>query len=1192
MGFVWDEIKEELFRFECDTLVSASAGTGKTAALVELYLRIAEGRTALGDGVSPYNILALTFTRKAAGEMRERLREALLAKLRETPDNPRHIQMLDRLSEAFIGTFDAFCMNLLRENHFEAGLPPDFSLLPDDEPYRLLRESTHKVMRLLLSQSHKGMLLLLGHSNFDQVAADLFNVARASEILSGPRPDFQAEKEELPIIMNSELDEFRSGVSRVSGLVAEGLKCSDNFRAGIHGLISEIESLDRPDIRPTPDTPRRTGTEFFIGPQGLHTAFNRIQHGSWPKEIKDIRKELASRLKKAQNAFERIFAIDEAEAAFDIAVLIRRDYSETKAAMGMLDFEDTLETATELLATHRDIREQWLSRFDVVLVDEFQDTNRRQLRLVNLLSRDDEFIAKGARPTRRLYVGDRKQSIYRFRGADVSVFRQIENEWKSRSDAKILHFRRNFRSDARLLQFSNALFGRLLNDGTQDYQSAYSSDDDLLPGLEFSSGAAPVELLRVAKSLSGRQEDRLRVEAEAVAARLREIVTEEGFYVGPAEEKRKAAFEDVAVLVRKGRMMPAFEQAFRRAGLPFTVVNGAGLFERSETRDLIAAARLLAEPWNTVTLLTVMRSPAVHLSDNSLFRLLRYCRKNSEKPEAVLKSPDECKRLCYGAELPAEECRRLLHFVEVYCDLSSRRRLLPASEVFEELLERLDLEAVALGDVEAARCSSNQQKLLRLLRDMEERNGSGDLNAALHSLDRLQRDGSGPGEAPSSACGIQLMTIHQSKGLEFPIVVLPALEIKPGRFAGRLLADARAGVIAKTRGAAEGDPFEERKEIHKSMELAEERRVYYVAATRAKDRLIIGTSVADGGRSDSRESDGDGGSAEKIDMAEAVESAAAVCGFDLRVTDIDGTTSFRVTPQTENNSQPAAGPNAAEMEKLCAEALSHPDGPSMLGTFSVTMLRDFQICERRYHLKRMLERSTNLWMEAPFADEDNPEGASLGLLAHRFLETIPSGSVPADGDIAGFFSDVAQYDPEGAARAVRSLKRFFASEWYADFARLASQEGVRLHREMPFIADFELSDGRHARLKGRVDLLLEPPTGDLRLIDYKYARPDTVAAADYLMQAAAYSRALQRAWPGRRILAEIVYLAGSGGVVRLDPDTPESAAALARFEHDLSEAQSRSGLPYSQWRTCSAEDCRADACRFMKLCGTDEEAAG
>jgi len=1178
MGFAWDEVKEDLFRFERDTLVSASAGTGKTAALVELYLRIAEGRTALGDGVTPHNILALTFTRKAAGEMRERLREALLAKRRDNPGDKRYARMLELLSDAVIGTFDSFCMRLLREHHFEAALPPDFSLLPEDEARRLLLDSTIRVMRRLLSEGHAGLLLLLENNSFDQVTDDLLNVAKASEVLSGSRPDFQAEKEALPDKMNAELDAYGKGLEEVrSSYLATGA-VSDKLSVGLEEIIRHFEIYGKPEKRPTPETARRAGMDFFSGPEGLVRHFKTVHTNSW-KSFKETRRELLSHLDAAQFAFERLFAIDEAEAAFDIAVLIRREYAEAKAAVSMLDFEDVLVSAIDLLATRREIREQWQSRFDVILVDEFQDTNRIQLRLINLLSRDADFIARGARPTRRLYVGDRKQSIYRFRGADVSVFRQIENDWKGREDAKILHFRRNFRSNAHLLQFSNALFGRLLDDGSQDYQSSYSKEDDLLPGLEYPGQGAPVELLRVNKSILSRQEDRLRAESEAIALRLHEMIAINGLEIGQSDKSRKATYEDVAVLVRKKHILPAFERAFRRAGLPFSVVDGSGLFQRNEVLDLIAAARLLIEPWNTVALLTVLRSPAVHLSDNSIFRLHQHCEKSDRKLDAVIKSATDCAALCEGASIPGVQQKRLLYFVEVYGDLAARRRLMPASEIFEELLERLDLEAVAACGHESERVTANQHKLLRLLHEIENRNGTSDLYAALRRLDDMLKDDRGPGEAPQNACGIQIMTIHQAKGLEFPIVVLPAVEIKAGIFKGRLLADGRAGVIVKTRSKLESDPFEERKEAHKNMELAEERRIYYVAATRAKDRLVIGTNFSEG---KGGERDEEGESTAAIALADEIEMAASACGLAMHITEIDGQME---TEPAKPAAQSTEMPTAAEIERLCAEAQAHDCSPSMLGTFSVTMLHDFHACERRYHLKRMLERSTNLWMEAPYADEETPEGASLGLLVHCFLEAMPLGVSPQAKDISGFFATAAQQDSAGADRAVCSLERFFASEWYAELSRQINTNGAALHREMPFIAELEMSEGRRARLKGRIDLLIEPPDGELRLIDYKYARSNTPRAEDYIMQVAVYARALERAWPGRPMAAEIVYLAGSGEIVRIESGSPQALAAIARFEQSLCEAHALAGLPYAEWRNCDAETCRADACRFMKLCG-------
>ncbi len=415
------------------------------------------------------------------------------------------------------------------------------------------------------------------------------------------------------------------------------------------------------------------------------------------------------------------------------------------------------------------------------------------------------------------------------------------------------------------------------------------------------------------------------------------------------------------------------------------------------------------------------------------------------------------------------------------------------------------------------------------------------------------------------------MTIHQSKGLEFPIVAVPDMDISNRKPSFPYMMDGKHGVISKRYRE---EVYEERQESEKDMESAERRRLYYVALTRARDFLILGKDSSD----------------KKSKLDEVLEHACETTAFEGEKQIIASIPELHPKSRLEDilGELQRDGGQVERLASLWNRAAPYAVDPSLLGTFSVTLLEDFLECERRYHLKHLLERSTTLWMEpGERDDEESNRGASLGLLVHSFMEVWPLDKPASLEDVLDFFQAATKRALSSAENAAaRSLAEFMAGPFMFDLREKVAG-GAQVMQELPFISRIEWPDGKSMRLKGRVDLLLVPSEGALKLVDFKYARFDKSRHKRYALQVAAYAAALGKAWGERKIDCTIAYLSGSPQLVEVDLSGAEGQELLGHFENIVREAHSRSHLPFDRWRRCPESLCQNSHCRFSKLCGID-----
>jgi len=1006
---------------EGEVFVSAGAGTGKTAVLVERVVRAVCDR-----GLDVDSILVITYTRRAAGELRTRIRAAFA-------ERGRH-DLARELDGAWISTIHGFCARLLRSYPLAAGLDPRFRELEEAQAAVLRSEAFGEALAEFCAGEDPQRLELLatyGSDGLRRMLTSVYETLRAAgrqlDLEVAPRPELGERVEEL---------------RAAAGSLARDPDTTDAQLQAASGLL---ELLDR-DLRP--DRLMSLGTYKARG-------------------------DRAAAYCDALAAVEQA-ALDEAAARDrallqDLLTLFAARYAEAKARESALDFEDLQLEARDLLRSQPDLREREQARFRSILVDEFQDTNRLQTEIIDLLRTPE---------TELFFVGDEFQSIYGFRHADVQVFRE-------RRDAveQPLSLTLNYRSRPEVLAAVNELFGSDFGSEFQELAAAAEFPDPVF--------GHPVELLVTDKeSYKDSGVHWRRGEARAVARRVRELV-----------DAGAATPGEIVLLFAAGTDAEWYEDELRRAGLPTYRATGKGYFGQQQVVDLLAYLRLLQNRYDDVALLSVLASPFVGVSNDALALIRRVA---SRRP------------LFTGIEHSmapglAERDERLLRaFRQRYDRLVETMPRLSLERLCEQIVSEHDYDLAVLALWDGLRRYANMRKLARLARSYEELRGP-DVEGFVRFVAEQEAVGARELEAVAEEEGadaVRLLTIHAAKGLEFKVVIVAdagrdrvppspdeILALPDGRFGFRV-ADP---VTAKRRGAFD---YEAVKEARQEAERAERLRLYYVAMTRAKERLIVSGSV-------------DLGSDREVptpiawvlDRLEADQELAEAGDVPLELVRGDARLLVRVDryrpeeaavpheePEEKGQGQLelfsaleefAAPPAAPELPPLVAL----PEPPLLrVRRLSFTALSTFEQCAYKYFARYGLGLSER---RVELEDGADRSGTEVGSLVHALLEEIDlaAPAVPEleDEQIRGL---VAAYCESDLARRVAALdgvekERHFTFE----------HAGVLVHG---YLDAFYLREGRALVVDYKTNALGE-------------ASPEEIVEEDYGLQRLVYALASFRA---------------------------------------------------------------------------------
>ncbi len=812
-----------------DALITAGAGTGKTRTLTARYLQL------LASGLSPRQVVAITFTRKAAREMRNRIREQVWAYAGRAglaaDERAKWRGIAIQLDAARISTIHGLCRQILQSHPAEARVDPYFQTLEEGQALLMQEESVADALNWAASQPHLADLLAAVPESMVRTAVKTL-LARGSEA----RTLLQAH----PAEPDSLLDAWESWLAGAQKARLREIMIDPAWQDA-RQRIDAASPLDRHD-RLAVQAARAQEALLLFGDSdagGLRAgaaalAVLDLRGGSlkaWPGG-KDEKRAVADALKILRQPFKQevwlgagLNARDEDAARAlvqikDIALAAMRAYDARKAEMQALDFDDLEDRAIRLLAEHDQVRAWWQEQVQALLVDEFQDTNARQTRLLDLLD--------GGRGVRFL-VGDGKQSIYRFRGADVAVFQNLRHDFEARGK-RVAPLDETWRAHRALVAGLNELLAPVLGVAQHPWEVSFEPLTPARPQPPRCAASPSIEFLLAAGKKSDGALERA---ARAVARHLRQLLDDGRCTAG-----------DVAILTRASTSFAAYENALDAAGIPFLTLAGRGFYQRPEIRDLVIVARAAADPTDDVALAGALRSPGLGLSDAALYQLAR--QRDAMRPDRESPRPPLWLALTQSIDAIAESERsraqRALQLIATLHGMAGRAAM---ADVLKHYVDETDYLAMltAAGEARAAR---NVSKLLADVRQA----GFVQVEDFIDYVRLARAVNVREGEAPVVAQGaVQIMTVHRAKGLEFPIVIIGDVSYQGRGGQGLLLAGEQ---IAWRLPSPPGDKqksvfYEALLGLEQRQEQAEDKRLLYVAATRAQEHLII-NGVADRSR--------------------------------------------------------------------------------------------------------------------------------------------------------------------------------------------------------------------------------------------------------------------------------------------------------------------------------------------------------
>lgn len=1162
----WAGAALELFELLGPTAVSAGAGSGKTTALVELCVRLLSGQ-ATGRPLDPGEVAAITFTEKAAAELVERLRKAVAKRAAQAVGGPEAAAWTERLrglDRMAVGTIHNFCGRLLRERALEAGLDPEFTVLDEASAPPLLAEAARGAVVAALDAGRPEARALCGGfkaAGLSSLVAALV-AERSVRGLRGGQPVAEGPIEGVEAGRVALLE------AATAFLAARGEARTATAEAAVERVARVMEELGEQDRR-GPLTPAVVARLVGLG-EAAHPAprgkqMERLQAAA--AAMKGAARELPGLAAEAWGRAQR-------EELAHLTLEAERRYSAACQARRGLDFDGLLTATRDLLAGNPAILGELRGRLRALLVDEYQDVNGVQQAIFDRLAAPREGLPSG--PI-EVAVGDLKQSIYGFRGADVGVFAGLVERLGSLG-GRVLRLTDNHRSAPAVVALVNEVSRHALQPpegkAPRPFEIAFTPADRLV-------ARRPAALTPAAELLDdgggGTSAERRGREAEALATRILALVS--GRAGVPVRERveldgevreqpRRPRFGDVAILFRRTTALGVYERALRAAGIPVRLARGA-FHQSPEVRDLGELLASLADPGDELAWAALLRSPLCAVSDSTLLVLAGHgLAKLHVAVEAELAS----------LPMSGPERQRLGRFLAVWRSLRRLRDRLAPDVLLRRAVEALDLDVALAAGPDGERRRRNLEKALSLARAFGERGGTAQELAA-----RLRWLAAQPPREPEAdldeADAVTLLSVHQAKGLEWPIVLLPDLGAPARSDTGRARLDARGVVCADWFDAAQGDfvrtpSLEAAREDARRAADAESRRLLYVALTRARDLLLLsgeGKPRKDGARSFpawrgllEEAIGGDPSLVLRVPVAEVADVAHG--------------------PAIESPPGAEAGPQVV----VAPPRLAPPAPPSPI-RLAVTQLAEFARCPRRHHLTRVLGLVEPAGLHGGAVDDDPARATARGTLAHAMLAELDLAA-PAPERLAQLAAVAVRrgYDPEGEGveRIREEVTRFLGSPPGLALAEAAA--AGRLRREVPFLMRL---DGAGAGsppacyLDGAIDALVgHPKGGPLLVLDYKYAMPRAEAAERYRLQLAAYALAASRAHGGAPVEARLQFLRGDFASLDVTP-TAEALSALALAAPALAwgVATGAGDQPPSALGRDEAR-CRGEGCGFVERC--------
>ena len=1149
-------------------LVSAAAGSGKTAVLVARILAL------VTDPAHPVDIdrlLIVTFTNAAAGEMRQRIRDALEARAEEAPENAHLQRQLVLIHNAQITTIHSFCLQVLRSHFHMIGLDPGFRIADEGEMLLLrqdvLKETLEEAYELGAGEVHtteteefRQLLEQLAPGKDDQAVQNaLLQVYQFSlgqpwpdEWLAGCRMAYcRPDGEEMP----PEPDWVRFVVKdtkRVLADVREEILYAITLCQAEHGPYmyekAMQDDLAMVETLQAADSYRELAKAFAVS--GTYTRLSTKKDESVSKEQKEQVQELRAGIKDAlasvrvQYFYDRPEALEETFYASGVVVraltrLVERfmeKLTEKKREKNVLDFSDLEHLALEILVVHDETGIQaspaameYAEQFEEIMIDEYQDSNLVQELILNSVA------GRGRGEANRFMVGDVKQSIYRFRLACPELFLEKYQTYRELENACRIDLHKNFRSRSEVLDGVNEIFRQIMTENLGGI--VYDKDAMLYPGAVFAPDSGEARRLPEFLLLDPEDQDKQEAEARLVGMQIQQMVGSFPVWDAKRSAYRPMAYRDIVILLRTvSGWAETFGEVLSDMGIPCFTGSQKGYFSAVEVRTVLAYLEVLDNPVQDIPLAAVMRSPIGGFSDEAL---------------AKLRSASEERRFydcCTAYRDNGEDAALRLALDTFFRQMEYFREKAAYTPIHLLLWEILDV--TGYGAYAAALPAGRQRKAnLDMLVEKAiayEATSYRGLYHFIRYIESLKRYEVDYGEASlgtESDDTVRIMSIHKSKGLEFPVVFVSGLgkQFNETELRGRLALHSSFGIgcdyVDTTLRLRQ--PSLLKKVIQKTSaleNLGEELRILYVAMTRAKEKLILTGAVPNASQKLEAWQTLNVRAMETLSYSTLTKASSYLdwvlpallqhsgkdC-FLLRVLSaedlLEESKEAKASDLWRVLEHPKEEPEARRyLERVFSAEYPYEQEQAISGKVSVTELKkQTQLPEEHEGLELYPVKESKGTVPRFRAAETTMPGSMRGTIYHTFMENLDFHKKDVlETQLEEWIKCGKMTRDEAAAVRISDIRRFLESDIGLRMER--AEEGGRLHREQPFVLGVPAHEIRSCwqseelvLVQGIIDAWFEEDDG-IVIVDYKTDRVRTMQtlAGRYHIQLEAYAKAVAR----------------------------------------------------------------------------------
>ncbi|WP_046175394.1 helicase-exonuclease AddAB subunit AddA [Domibacillus indicus] len=1174
-----------------DILVAAAAGSGKTAVLVERIIQ------KMIRGESPVDVdelLVVTFTNAAAAEMRQRIGEALEREIEKNPSSNRLRRQLRLLNKASISTLHSFCLEVIRKYYYMIDIDPGFRIADDTEAVLIRDEVLEDLLEEEYARADNNAFFKLVDTfsgdrsdvELQESVTRLFDFSR-----SHPEPDRWLAQ--LP-----QLYEASGAIDDL--LFVEPLKKEIRFQLESAGALLD-EGLMMTEL-PGGPAPR---ADNFLADGAMvkallecetweewYSAFEKVKFpmlkackgDEYNEDLKERSKQVRDQAKKIVNELKDTFFsrkpenwlkdLQEMKPIVERLSQLTADFAKRYAAVkkekGLTDFSDLEHYALAILMEDGQpskAAKAYQGQFKEVLVDEYQDVNMVQETIVRLVSKDDEQSGN------LFMVGDVKQSIYRFRLAEPGLFLGKYNRFQTDGTGAGLKIglSRNFRSRKEVLHGTNYVFEQIM--GTEVGEIEYGEAEALVPGAAYPEGDFPIEVAVINsdgiedagdEEMDREDAEQSQLESRFIASKIKELVESGQLIYDPkTKSERPVQYRDIVILMRSLTWVPEMMEEFKHAGIPVYANTSGGYFQATEISVMLSLLHVIDNPFQDIPLAAVLRSPIVRCTEDELASIRLASKKGSyfEALLAFMESPDS------GSAIK----EKVSPFIEKLEKWRSIGRSGALSDLIWELYRDTQFYAFAGGMPGGKQRQANLRALYDRARQYEETSFRG-LFRFLRFIERMRERGNDLGTARALSEQedvVRIMTIHASKGLEFPIVFTAAAgrRFNMMDLNGRVLFDKDYGIAVKymnpERRIAWPSLVQLAFQRKKKLELlAEEMRVLYVAMTRAKEKLFLTASVK---KLDKKAESWTRAADHPSQLLRDAVRASAASYIDwvgpalMRHTDLNGShASFADHPSRfqfsiiEANSLLAVEMEWEQQEESWLELIKnrrpYPEQSDAKQEIEKRMAWEYEFSDA-VHLRSKqsvsdLKRSNEIYNEGAanekarsyrrpifrrprFVQEKQLSPAEIGTAVHTVMQHIDLRRAPSEVAIERLLETLIQKELLTAEQAdavnAGEVAAFFETE---PGRMLLSADQVQ--RELPFNMGMTAREAGMGEtdevvlIQGVIDCLFEYK-GRLYLLDYKTDRvtdrfaggideAKAVLAKRYEVQIALYAKAVERIW--------------------------------------------------------------------------------